>query len=103
MRVLELAARHGVVAQVVLDAGFPEQHNLGVNVLTDYKGELGRKFSARPGQLFLLRPDAYVAFQGDGFDVDALEALWRSWASPKPVYPTSYKRGAVGRTRCETR
>jgi hypothetical protein len=101
MQLFELTARLGVVAQVVLDAGLPERHNLGVNVLTDYKGELGRKFSARPGQLSLLRPDAYMAFQGDGFDVDALEALWRSWASPKPVYPTARKRGAVGSTQYE--
>lgn len=69
---LALAAQSGVSANVVLDAGLPKQHELEADILIDYKGELEQKLAAHPGQVFLLRPDAYIAFQSDSLEVAVL-------------------------------
>ncbi len=78
-RLLTLAARDGVAAHVVLDAGLPGQHELGADVLTDYKGEFKRKLAAQPSEVVLLRPDAYIAFRADSLKADAVETNWRRW------------------------
>lgn len=78
-RLLALAARGGVAARVVLDAGLPAQHELSADVLTDYKGEFKRKLAAQPGEVFLLRPDAYIAFRADSLNREAVETNWRRW------------------------
>lgn len=78
-RLLELAAQDGVSAYVVLNAGLPGQHELEANVLIDYKGELEQKLSARPGEMFLLRPDAYVAFRADSLKLEDVATNWRRW------------------------
>ena len=78
-RLLELAARDAVTAHVVLDAGLPNQHELSTGVPTDYKGEFKQKLAAQPGEVFLLRPDAYIAFRADGSNPEALETNWRRW------------------------
>ncbi len=83
LRLLALAAQDGVVAHVVLDAGLSKQHDLGTHVLIDYKGELEQKLSARPGTIFLLRPDAYIAFQSDTLSADDVTRQWRYWISPQ--------------------
>jgi hypothetical protein len=72
LQLLALAAQDGVAVHVVLDAGLPKQHELGTDVLIDYKGELEQKLSAQPGEVFLLRPDAYIAFQSDSFEITTL-------------------------------
>lgn len=82
LHLLAIAAQDGVVAHVVLDAGLSKQHDLGTNVLIDYKGELEQKLSARPGSVFLLRPDAYIAFQSSSLDVSDLSDQWRRWMNP---------------------
>jgi 2-polyprenyl-6-methoxyphenol hydroxylase-like FAD-dependent oxidoreductase len=82
-RLLALAAQDGVSVHVVLDAGLSKQHKLRANVLIDYKGELKQKLSAQPGEVFLLRPDAYVAFQADSLKVEDLVSHWRCWISPQ--------------------
>ena len=78
-RLLALAARDGVAGHVVLDAGLPDQHELRADVLTDYKGEFKRKLAAQPGEVFLLRPDAYIAFRADGLNREAVETNWQRW------------------------
>lgn len=83
LQLLALAAQDGVSAHVILDAGLPKQHELGTDVFIDYKGELEQKLPAQLGQVFLLRPDAYIAFQSDSFDVAALTSNWRRWVSPQ--------------------
>lgn len=78
-RLLALAAQDGVSVHVVLDAGLPKQHELGANVLIDYKGELEQKLSVQPGEVFLLRPDAYIAFQSNILKVEDVTTNWRRW------------------------
>ena len=78
-RLLELAAQDEVSAHVVLDAGLPSQHELKANVLIDYKGELEQKLSAQPGEVFLLRPDAHIAFRVNSLKVEDVETNWRRW------------------------
>ncbi len=80
-RLLALAARDAVTAHVALDAGLPDQHKLSASVLTDYKGEFKQKLAAQPGEVFLLRPDAYIAFRADGLNPKAVETNWRRWLS----------------------
>ncbi len=84
LELLALAARDGVSVHVILDAGLPKQHELGTDVLIDFKGELEQKLSAQPGRVFLLRPDAYIAFQSDSLNVAALASNWRRWIEPRP-------------------
>ncbi len=84
LELLTRAAQDGVSAHVVLDAGLPKQHELGTDVLIDYKGELEQKLSVQPGRVFLLRPDAYIAFESDSLSVAALASNWRRWISPQP-------------------
>lgn len=93
LRLLALAAQSVVASQVVLDAGLPKQHELGASVLVDYKGELERKLSARLGDVFLLRPDAYIAFRGHGLRVDDLASNWRHWISPDAEQPQTQVAG----------
>lgn len=85
MHLLALAAQDSVVTHVVLDAGLSNQHNLETNILIDYKGELKQKLSARPGSVFLLRPDAYIAFQSSSLNVLEVTSQWRRWLSPQMV------------------
>lgn len=80
---LARAAQDGVVAHVVLDAGLSQQHDLGVNILIDYKGELEQKLATRPGSVFLLRPDAYIAFERRNLNADDLASEWRRWVTPQ--------------------
>lgn len=80
-RLLTLAVQGGVVVRIVLDAGLPGQHQLGADVFTDYKGEFKEKLAAQPGEVFLLRPDAYIAFRADGLDLNAVTTNWRRWLS----------------------
>jgi hypothetical protein len=84
-RLLALAAQDGVSVHVVLDAGLPKQHELGANVLIDYKGELEQKLSAQPGEVFLLRPDAYIAFQSNILKVEDVVTNWRHWISSQAI------------------
>ena len=83
LRLLKLAEQDKVAPYVVLDAGLSRQHDLGNNVLTDYKGELERKLATRPGTVFMLRPDAYIAFECDLLQEDALMSNWRQWLNPQ--------------------
>lgn len=78
-RLLALTAQDEVAAHVVLNAGLPKQHELGANVLIDYRGELEQKLSAQPGEVFLLRPDAYIAFRVNSLKVEDVETNWRRW------------------------
>ena len=80
-RLLALAAQDEVSVHVVLDAGLPDQHELRADVLTDYKGEFNQKLSAQPGEVFLLRPDAYIAFRADSLKVEDFIGNWRRWIS----------------------
>ena len=84
LQLLALATRDSVVAHVVLDAGLSKQHNLGTDVLIDYKGELEQKLSARPGSVFLLRPDAYVAFECRSLNTEDFDSEWQRWIMPHP-------------------
>lgn len=83
LQLLALAAQDGVAVHVVLDAGLPKQHELGTNVLIDYKGELEQKLSAQLGEVFLLRPDAYIAFQSDSLNIATLSSNWQRWINPQ--------------------
>ena len=78
-RLLALAARDAVTAHVILRAGLPGQHELSADMFTDYKGEFKQKLTAQPGEVFLLRPDAYIAFRADSLDWEAVETNWRHW------------------------
>ncbi len=78
-QLLALAAQDRVIAHVVLDAGLPKQHELEANVLIDYKGELEQKLFAQPGEVFLLRPDAHIAFRINSLKVEDVETNWRRW------------------------
>ncbi len=78
-QLLTLAVQDGVVVRIVLDAGLPGQHQLKADVLTDYKGEFKQKLAAQPGEVFLLRPDAYIAFRADSLNLDAVTTNWQRW------------------------
>lgn len=97
LELLALAAQDGVSVHVVLDAGLPKQHELGTNVLIDYKGELEQKLYAQPGEVFLLRPDAYIAFQADSLKVEDVATNWRYWISPQAIEQHGQTAKAVSR------
>lgn len=86
MKLLELAAQDSVPAYVVLGAGLSKQHDLGTDVLIDYKSELEQKLSTQPGSVFLLRPDAYIAFQSDTLRTPDVTRQWRHWISPQGTH-----------------
>jgi 3-(3-hydroxy-phenyl)propionate hydroxylase len=49
------------------------------DVIEDVEGLLARRFDARPGTLYLLRPDQHIAMRARAFDLDAVrEALLRA-------------------------
>ena len=54
---------------VVLNNGLPAYHDVGAEVLVDYKGDWVRKLGEETGRVLLARPDGHVAVNLDGLDV----------------------------------
>ena len=78
-RLLSLASASGISVNVVLDAGRASQEALEVPLLVDYKGDFAHKLGARPSEVFLLRPDAYIAFRRGSLDTKGVVSELRRW------------------------
>jgi 3-(3-hydroxy-phenyl)propionate hydroxylase len=73
LRALDIRAIHVVPA----GSSVPKQGD--VDVVEDVEGLLARRFDAKPGTFYLLRPDQHVAMRARSFDLDAVrEALLRA-------------------------
>lgn len=61
---------------VILDEGLPAEVNLGAKVVIDYKGQFAAITRASTGSVFLIRPDGYLAFRIDEWQLtDAMERI----------------------------
>jgi 2-polyprenyl-6-methoxyphenol hydroxylase-like FAD-dependent oxidoreductase len=88
-RIAELLRRtvrqHPGIAQslLVLGEGLPEDGD--VPSLVDVRRHFKEKLAPRPGELFLIRPDGYLAFRTTGSDERELRGLLAPWLVPAPV------------------
>ena len=73
LRALDIRPIHVVPA----GSSVPKQGD--VDVVEDVEGLLARRFDAKPGTFYLLRPDQHVAMRARSFDLEAVrEALLRA-------------------------
>jgi 3-(3-hydroxy-phenyl)propionate hydroxylase len=59
--------------EVVLVSRHPGTASSGLRVFVDYKNRFAERFDARPGTIYLMRPDQHVAARWRAFDPSALK------------------------------
>lgn len=70
---------------VVIDEGVPDIIGLEAPIFIDVRGDFERKFGAKHGSVFLTRPDGFVAFRRQGFEVGPILEAFKPWACLTPL------------------
>ena len=65
---------------VVIDEGVPDIIGLEAPIFIDVRGDFERKFGAKHGSVFLTRPDGFIAFRRQGFEVGPILEASKPWA-----------------------
>ena len=68
---------------LILNHGLPQLHDFKASTLVDYRGDFETKLGAKTGRIFLVRPDAYIAFDINVLDTSTFEKQLKQWKNAK--------------------